>query len=176
MFQWYRLRIVHGGLIRGEMTPAGESVEGSARRWLSGNGNAPVSSEPFSESVRHLLREALTSFERLEVLLFLHKNASGAFTGVAIGEALHIQAELVEEAAEGLVSCGLLVREDAGAFRFAPATPALASAASELAVAYRDHSAAVLSAMSVNAIERIRSGPMRGFADAFVFWKWKNDR
>jgi hypothetical protein len=44
-----------------------------------------------------------------------------------------------------------------------------------LVVAYREQSAAVLSTMSIYAIERIRSGPIRAFADSFVLGKPKDD-
>jgi hypothetical protein len=135
-----------------------------------------MSPEPFSEPLRQLLKEVITSFERLEVLLFLRRNTPAAFTAAGIGQSVHIQVEHATEAMASLAECGLLVRGTAeGTFRFAPATPALGSAVEELAAAYRNQSAAVLSTMSVNAIERIRSGPMKAFADAFVLGKRKND-
>jgi hypothetical protein len=179
MFQWDWSRILHGASITGEMTAAGDGIEGRSKTPQSCfRGGEPVSSEPFSEPLRLLLKEVMTSFERLEVLLFLRKSEPEAFTASAIGKSLHIQAELAAEAVEGLAEQGLLIRApeaDAVSFRFAPRTPALQAVAEELATAYRDHSAAVLSTMSINAIERIRSGPMRAFADSFVFGKRRSD-
>jgi hypothetical protein len=140
------------------------------------HGADPVSTEPFSEPVRELLKSTMTSFERLEVLLFLRRSAPDAFTALEISQNLRIQVELVAEATEGLARRGLLAPgPEEGTFRFAPATAALESAAEELAAAYRDQSAAVLSTMSIDAIERIRSGPMKAFADSFVFSKRKDD-
>jgi hypothetical protein len=132
-----------------------------------------MTAEPFSEQVRFFLREHMTSFERLEVLLLLHGNPSEELTASDVARRLTIREELVAEALHGLAQGGLLgVRS--GAFRFAPATPALGTAVRALAIAYQDQRAAVLSTMSMNAIERIRSGPVRAFADSFVFKK-KND-
>jgi hypothetical protein len=176
MFQWDRLRILHGDTAAGEMMLRGDGIDegGSARE--PPQGCDAVSPEPFSEPVRRLLKEVMTTFERLEVLLFLRKNASDAFTASRIGQSLHVRLDLVAEALEGLAERGLLVRETAnGEFRFEPSTAELASVVEELAAAYRDRSAAVLSTMSVNAIERIRSGPVRAFADSFLLGKRKDD-
>jgi hypothetical protein len=166
--------ILHGAIPSRQMTLAEDGIEDGRTTCQSPGGNEPVSPEPFSGSVRQLLKEIMTSFERLEVLLFLRKRAPDAFTAATIAQSLHIQPDLAAEAADGLADQGLLVLK-AGSFRFAPRTPALQCAVEELAAAYRDHSAAVLSTMSINAIERIRSGPMKAFADSFVFGKRKND-
>jgi DNA-binding IclR family transcriptional regulator len=131
--------------------------------------------EPFSELVRQLLREHMTSFERLEVLLFLHKHGAEPLSPQDIGNQLGMPPELVLEATAGLEASRLAQRQGDARFRFAPATPALANAVEELAVAYREQSAAVMSAMSMYAIERIRSGPMRAFADSFLLGKRKDN-
>jgi hypothetical protein len=175
MFQWDWLRILHGALPPGEMALPGDDIEDGGTTRPSQRGRDTMSTEPFSEPVRQLLRDAMTSFERLEVLLFLRRSAPAAFAASGISQNLHIQVELVAEALEGLAQFGLLARgpED-GLFRFAPAQR-LERTAEELAAAYRDQSAAVLSTMSIDAIARIRSGPMKAFADAFVLGKRKDD-
>jgi hypothetical protein len=61
-----------------EVTPRGDGIGGSAAACPD-----PVQSmttEPFSEQVRVFLREHMTSFERLEVLLLLHGNPSEELT------------------------------------------------------------------------------------------------
>lgn len=132
--------------------------------------------ERLSEPVRLLLREHMTSFERLDVLMFLHKNEAREWSAEQLNERLNVPVELGRDTLAGLETSGLVQRSsDAATFRFAPATPALAAAVGELSVAYREHSAAVMSAMSIYAIERIRSGPMRAFADSFRLGKRNDD-
>jgi hypothetical protein len=131
-----------------------------------------MSAETFSDTLRALLREHLTSFEQLEIILLLRVPPVHDWTVSAMSDQLRMPRELAEAALAGLVSGGLVRCDPTGAhFRFAPATPALAQAVEDLATAYADRSAAVLSEMSINAIARIRSGPMRAFADSFIFGK-----
>jgi DNA-binding GntR family transcriptional regulator len=117
----------------------------------------------------------MTTFERLAVLLFLRERAPEEFGPQAISNRLHIHPDLVREALHGLEAKGLLCAAGGDSFRFAPATPALADTVEAFVVAYREQSAAVLSTMSIYAIERIRSGPIRAFADSFVLGKRKDD-
>jgi DNA-binding IclR family transcriptional regulator len=117
----------------------------------------------------------MTTFERLEVLLFLRERAPEELALHAISDRLHIHPDLIREALHGLAAKGLLSADEGASFRFAPATPALADTVEALVVAYREQSAAVLSTMSIYAIERIRSGPIRAFADSFVLGKPKDD-
>jgi DNA-binding IclR family transcriptional regulator len=136
-----------------------------------------MTNEPFPESVRLFLREHMTTFERLEVLLYLRKHAADEHSAKSVGDGLGVPPELTSDALLGLTASGLIARANAqGTFRFEPATPELANAAAGLATAYQEQSAAVLSAMSMYAIERIRSGPMRAFADSFVLGTGKGKR
>jgi hypothetical protein len=125
---------------------------------------------PFSEPVRLLLREFMLTVERLEVLLCLHAAAGSTLGLEGIIERTGVSRDLALEALRGLVSCGLVAQasSEEPVFSFSPPTEALAQAVEALADAYRNHSAAVLSQMSVFAIERIRAAPMRAFADAFL--------
>jgi hypothetical protein len=132
--------------------------------------------ERLSGPVRLFMREHMISFERLEVLMLLCRSETQDWSPEQVTRQLNIAPELASEALVGLEASGLVQRSsDASVFRFAPATPALAAMVNELSDAYREHSAAVMSAMSIDAIERIRSGPMRAFADAFRFGKRKDD-
>ena len=117
----------------------------------------------------------MTTFERLEVLLFLRERAPEEFALQAISDRLRIHPDLAREALQGLAAKGLLSASGEAVYRFAPATPALVETVEALVVAYREQSAAVLSTMSIYAIERIRSGPIRAFADSFLLGKRKDD-
>lgn len=107
-----------------------------------------------------LLRDQLTSFERLAVVLLLHKRAPGELSTDAIADQLQMRTELVDEALSGLAGGGLV--EPAGtlpqAWRFSAVRP-LSDAVNALSIAYCEQHAAIVSHMSLNAIERIRSGP-----------------
>jgi hypothetical protein len=132
--------------------------------------------ESLSGRVQRLLRDHMTSFERLAVLMFLFDHGVQEWSTGQVSEHLRVPLELAHDALVGLESSGLVQRSgDGAAFRYAPAAPALAAATEELAVAYREQRAAVMSAMSIYAIERIRSGPMRAFADAFLVGKRRDD-
>lgn len=126
------------------------------------------------DGVLVLLRERLKSFEQLEVLLLLRARAGAGLTPAQASAAIRLDAELIAIALQDLVSAGLLQNEDA-IYRYRPATPALADAVEALATEYRDRHAAVMSQMNVNAIERIRSGSLKAFADSFVLNKRKDD-
>jgi hypothetical protein len=60
-------------------------------------------------------------------------------------------------------------------FRFGPRLPESMDAVEQLAVLYREQRAAIMSLMSVQAIERIRSVGLRTFADSFLFKKRNDD-
>lgn len=134
-----------------------------------------MATESLSQPVRQLLREVMTTFERLEMLLLLHERAPAELSRKEIGDLSRIAPDLIADSLQGLTDHGLVARSGETGFRYAPATPDLAAVADALVVAYRDRRAAVLSAMSVDAIERIRSGPIRAFADSFLLGKRKID-
>lgn len=136
-----------------------------------------MSPEDFPASVRQLLREHLTSFEHLEILLLLHGQPLADWTPQSVCERIRMPPELAERVLVSLQSSELVRRatRNPGVFRFGPRLPASLDAVEALAALYRDQRAAVMSAMSVNAIERIRSGTMRAFADSFMLKKRNDD-
>jgi hypothetical protein len=127
--------------------------------------------------VQALLRDHLRSFEGLEVLMLLQAQASRAWTAIAVSTETRLDVELIREAMSALAGSGLLRQNpsDPLEHRYHPSTPQLASAVEELAAAYREQNATVMSQMSANAIERIRYGTIKAFADAFVLGKRKRD-
>jgi len=62
-----------------------------------------------------------------------------------------------------------------GRFQYAPDNRDLADAADELARDFSERRAAVLSTLSTTAIERLRSGALNAFADAFIFGGRRKD-
>lgn len=120
-----------------------------------------------SEAVLRLLRDRLKSFEQLDVLLHLHRQPQAVVTIATVATEVHLSSELVAEALRGLQLADLVETDGIG-YRYRPANDALVSAVDELVHALRERRAAVLSQMSANAIERIRSDTPKAFADSFV--------
>jgi hypothetical protein len=127
------------------------------------------------EKTRALLREAITSFEMLEIVLLMRAQPEASWTAASLAGRVHVPDDLVARALHALHAAGLAAAVDAppGAksgqlYRYRPATPDLATAAEALALDFSERRAAVLSTMSTNAIERLRSGALSAFADAFV--------
>jgi len=128
------------------------------------------------EKTRALLREAITSFEMLEIVLLMRSRPDVSWTAAAVAGRVHIADELVARALQALHQVRLASMIDAPPgskggplFQFRPANAELAAASEALALDFTERRAAVLSTMSTNAIERLRSGALSAFADAFVF-------
>jgi hypothetical protein len=129
------------------------------------------------DNVRNLLRDHLTSFECLELLLLLHRSAGEPAPVAALVRQTGIAADLVPTALAALEASQLIRRKptEPVAFYFAPATHDLTRAVDDLQRLYGEQRAAIMSEMSINAIGRIRSGTLRAFADAFVLGSRKRD-
>jgi hypothetical protein len=136
-----------------------------------------MTSERLPDSVEMLLRDHVTTFEQLEILVILQTHPHDHWTAAAVGERTRIPEDLIARVLADFTGSGLVeqVRESPAAYCFAPRTAKLRQAAADLAIAYRDHRALVMSTMSVNAIERIRSGTLRAFSDAFLLRRKDDD-
>lgn len=130
--------------------------------------------EALPESVQRLLRDRLKSFEQLEVLLLLHRRGREDWTVTSASAEVGLTEERTGEALLALMKYRLVTR-DGGVYRYAPVDAAAARAIDDLAIACQERRAAVMSQMSSNAIERIRSGSLQTFADSFVFRRKKDD-
>jgi hypothetical protein len=129
------------------------------------------------EVVAALLRDHLKSFEQLEVLLLLQARRDESWTVERVAAELHLDPDLIRHAMAGLVASGLLAQSPAvpTEYHYRPTRTKLVAAVDELVCAYREQRAALMSQMSTNAIERIRSGTLTAWADAFVIRKRKDD-
>lgn len=124
-----------------------------------------------------LLRDHLKSFEQLEILLLLRARVDESWTAEAAGAVLHLDPDLLVEAMSGLAASGLLQQTyaDPPQYQYRAANENLAAAVAELVSTYQERRAAIMSQMSTNAIERIRSGSLKAWADAFVIRKRDDD-
>lgn len=129
------------------------------------------------ETVRSLLREHLTSFEALEILLFLYGRAGEPSSLDELSSSTGVPIALTRTAVAVLESSQLVQRSaiEPLTFRFAPITAALREAVADLARLYHEQRTLVMSEMSINAIARVRSASLRAFADAFVLGTKKRD-
>jgi DNA-binding GntR family transcriptional regulator len=112
-------------------------------------------------------------FEHLEILLLFYGARSAEWSIESVSERTGISSDVVARTLSELESSELIRRDtrNRAAFRFGPRLPEAMDAIEALAALYCEQRAAIMSRMSVNAIERIRSGTIRAFADSFVLKK-----
>lgn len=131
------------------------------------------------DDVRALLSERIESYEQLEILLALERARGAEKTSDELSTTLRVGSALVEPALRALESRGLIGRrsttEHEPHYLYMPATAALDGAVQALARAYAEQPIPVIKLMSENAIQRVRTGAVRAFADAFILRKDKND-
>lgn len=124
------------------------------------------------DDVCRLLLEEIEGYEQLEILLLLRERALEDWSRERIGERLGIDAASVAGALAHLVARRLLEARPGPAFRYGPRTPALSDAVGKLAEAYADERRLqVMRVMNASAMQRLRHGAARVFADAFVLGK-----
>jgi hypothetical protein len=126
-------------------------------------------------AVRAWLYEHVRTYDELETLLLLHRQRDRDWSAAALAEALKIAPAVAAEALAEFARRGLAAPGAApDAFRYRPATPELELLVDHLARAYADDRLTVIELMTANAIERMRTGAMRVFADAFVVGRKKD--
>jgi hypothetical protein len=129
-----------------------------------------VVDEP-SPQLREFLRDFVSSYEELEVLLLLLAREARDWSAAELAEALRAADDVIDAAAKSLVQVGGLVDAvTAGGqsrFVFAPESERLRGLVAELAFAYVDRRLTIVQIMSSNAVERVRGAAIRRFADSF---------
>ena len=123
------------------------------------------------EAVLTLLRDKITSFEQLEIVLLLRGRREEALSAVAIAQLLRVSDSAAEEALDHLYRHDFLsIRREADqpGFVYSPASASLGDAVDQLAVSYEQNTLAVIKQMSSNSLERVRTEAIRTFADAFL--------
>ena len=137
-----------------------------------------MSGSGIEATVRALVAERVHGYEQLEALLFLRACPTEDCTPEGVAAALRIPVESATAALEDLVKRGLVSARESGphAYRFDPATPELRAAVAGLERAYAEQRLAVIKLLSDHAIERLRTGATRAFADSFLIGRRKNDR
>jgi len=123
-------------------------------------------------SVQDLLRERVTSLEQLEAILLLRESSPRRFSVPEIAVAVRMPEALVAPALQSLAAAGVVTaagEPGSQAYAYREGSEALDRAIAILASAYAESPSLIMGLMSRNAIERVRSGASRAFAEAFIF-------
>lgn len=129
-----------------------------------------------SDEVSAFLREYIDSYECLEVLLLLRRERT-AWTAEALCTRLETRTPVIDDALAFLVRGRLLKtagRKLGALYAYAGEDSAKDAIVSSLECAYRDEPIKIMQLLSSNAIERMRTGAIRAFADAFTLRKHKD--
>ena len=122
------------------------------------------------------LRDYIDSYECLEVLLLLHRERT-SWTAEALSTRLKTRAPLIDDALASLVRSRLVIadgRKMLTSYSYADEDGAKDAIVGSLERVYRDEPIKIMQLMSANAIERLRTGALRAFADSFVLRKDKD--
>lgn len=124
-----------------------------------------------SDDLLSFIRASIRSTWALELLLLMRKRAPQASAPEELALTLRATPTLVGTCLDQLQRAGLVVREESGAWRYAPAAPAFDQLVGELEAAYAEKPVTVVNAiMAAAPTDRLKS-----FADAFRFPQKKDD-
>lgn len=125
-----------------------------------------------SEAARRLLADGIGSLERLDLLLFLHRQAAKWWSAQALAGELGRPADVLQSQLEHLAAVNLLdVRiAESVVYRYQPGRDDLAAQVEELARESHLHRDAVAMLLARRLGESARL-----FADAFRIWRDKRD-
>jgi hypothetical protein len=123
-----------------------------------------MTSDEIPVELKTFLRERIRSYDDLELLTLCHRTAPKTWSAAAAAKQLNFTRSLVAEALEHLQKNALfeLVTDGEGpAYRYSPATPALARLTGELIDLFENDRLALVKSMNENAVARVRSGVRR---------------
>jgi hypothetical protein len=125
---------------------------------------------PLPASLQAFLYDCIENYEQLELLVFLHGDATRWWTAGECATQLGIPESLVAIALDDLVGRQLAERrpETVACYRYAPGSLELDYKSNLLARHYQQNRFEIVKLMSANAIERLRTSALRTFAEAFV--------
>ena len=129
-----------------------------------------------TEELGAFLRDHIDSYEALDVLLLLRRERT-AWTAEALCARLRTRAPLIDDALATLVRAHLVsaaVEHMEPSYSYADTNLARDAIVGALECAYREEPIEIMRLMSTNAIERLRTSAIRGFADAFIVRKGKD--
>jgi hypothetical protein len=119
-----------------------------------------------SDDLLSFIRASIRSTWALELLLLMRRQSPRPAAPEELVLALRATPGLVGSCLDQLQTAGLVVKEESGLWRYAPAAPALDQLSGELEAAYAERPVAVINAIMTTPTEKLKS-----FADAFRFPK-----
>jgi hypothetical protein len=135
-------------------------------------------SEEVPADVARLLQEQIGGYEHLQTLRVFFRNRSEAWTPARIAGVLNVSEELAANTLAELAHGGLIrveYVEHEPAYTYPATDASIAETVERLMVLYEANPIAVMRLVNANAIERVRRGAGRAFADAFVLGRKKRD-
>ena len=120
--------------------------------------------EPLSaDELTRFIRDHVGSVWTLELLLLLRRDPARCWPAPDLVRELRASTSLVATTLQKLERSELVIRDDSGCYRYAPANAVLDEMCGQLEAAYRERPVAV-----VNLIAR-PADPLQSLADAFKF-------
>lgn len=119
-----------------------------------------------SDDLLSFIRASIRSTWALELLLLMRKQSPRASSPDELVLTLRATPTLVSTCLDQLQTAGLLVRDENGTWRYAPAASALDQLVAQLEGAYAERPVTIINAIMATPTDRLRS-----FADAFRFPK-----
>lgn len=124
-----------------------------------------------STELRSLLAERVDSFDKLELVIVLHRAPEQRASVRDLAAALDLDRDEVRKIAAELTSAGLTHTNPSTEVRLQPATPEDRAVLDQLAAAYDRDKVEVVKQIAETAMNRLRNLAGRAFADAFVIGK-----
>lgn len=121
------------------------------------------------KSLKEMLFETVDGFEELEILIWFHRHGEGtAADAMQLSRETTVSADVAETALAGLAARGILSNPEGqrGQFTYTPDAERR-RAIDHVLSEYRENPLPVMKLMTANAIERVRTGAARVFADSF---------
>jgi sugar-specific transcriptional regulator TrmB len=126
-----------------------------------------MSDERVPREIAELLRERVESYEELETLVLFGRGAIESLTAARLADELGIPVPAALESLQRLEVVGLLERV-AGAPDTFCAVLAERGLLARLAAVHRDDRIQLMTLMTNNALERLRTSALRAFSSAFL--------
>ena len=134
-----------------------------------------MSADEIPESVQRFLFEHIHSFEELELVVLLSRDVRQRWTEESIAKQLKIAVNLVADALKALRNCGIVETLTESGTVFHVISANCRAELSEVITVYERHRLEIVMLMGRHAIERVRTGAMRTFADCFFVGKRRGD-
>jgi hypothetical protein len=137
-----------------------------------------VTEQLVPKGVRDFLREHVESYEHIEILLLCQAHPEKSWSSNSVAAELRVPVTIAEEALRFLCREALLSVEVGTRtlrFKYAPRSPELAEQVTGLLRAYSEQRVEIMTLMTTNAVERLRTSALRKFSDSFLLGRKKKD-